>query len=58
MLMTKRKPATVGEILIEEFLRPMGLTQAALAVVILFLWLMMRLVRHFFRGRPQSKIQN
>jgi addiction module HigA family antidote len=31
MLMTKRKPATVGEILIEEFMRPMGLTQAALA---------------------------
>jgi addiction module HigA family antidote len=31
MLMTKRKPATVGEVLIEEFMRPMGLTQAALA---------------------------
>ena len=31
MLETKRKPATVGEILVEEFLRPMGLTQAALA---------------------------
>ena len=31
MLMTKRKPATVGEILNEEFLQPMGLTQAALA---------------------------
>jgi addiction module HigA family antidote len=31
MLTTKRKPATVGEILIEEFMRPMGLTQAALA---------------------------
>jgi hypothetical protein len=30
---------------------------AALAVVILFLWLMMRLVRHFFRGRPQPNIQ-
>ncbi|HLY57632.1 MAG TPA: HigA family addiction module antitoxin [Stellaceae bacterium] len=29
--MTKRKPATVGEILVEEFMRPMGLTQAALA---------------------------
>ncbi|HTV31961.1 MAG TPA: addiction module antidote protein, HigA family, partial [Methylocella sp.] len=25
MLMTKRKPATVGEILIEEFMRPLGL---------------------------------
>jgi len=31
MLMTKRKPATVGEILVEEFMEPMGLTQAALA---------------------------
>ncbi len=31
MLMTKRKPATVAEILIEEFMGPMGLTQVALA---------------------------
>jgi addiction module HigA family antidote len=31
MLATKRKPAGVGEILIEEFMRPMGLTQGALA---------------------------
>ena len=31
MLETKREPATVGEILVEEFLRPMGLTQAVLA---------------------------
>ena len=31
MLMTKRKPVGVGEILVEEFMRPMGLTQAALA---------------------------
>lgn len=31
MLMTKRKPATVGEILIEEFRQPLGLTQGALA---------------------------
>jgi addiction module HigA family antidote len=31
MLMTKRKPATVGEVLVEEFMRPMDLTQAALA---------------------------
>lgn len=31
MLTTKRKPVTVGEILIEEFMQPMGLTQAALA---------------------------
>ncbi|MDP4025461.1 HigA family addiction module antitoxin [Methylobacterium sp. NEAU 140] len=31
MLMTTRKPATVGEILIEEFMQPLGLTQAALA---------------------------
>ena len=31
MLMTKRKPATVGEILTEEFMEPMDLTQGALA---------------------------
>ncbi len=31
MLLTKRKPASVGEILIEEFMKPMGLTQASLA---------------------------
>ena len=31
MLTTKRKPATVGEILTEEFMRPLGLTQGALA---------------------------
>jgi addiction module HigA family antidote len=31
MLMTKRKPATVGEILSEEFMQPLGLTQAVLA---------------------------
>lgn len=31
MLMTKRKPATVGEILVQEFMQPMGLTQGALA---------------------------
>jgi antitoxin HigA-1 len=31
MLTTKRKPTSVGEILIEEFMEPMGLTQGALA---------------------------
>lgn len=31
MLTTKRKPASVGEILVEEFMQPLGLTQAALA---------------------------
>jgi addiction module HigA family antidote len=31
MLMTKRKPATVGEILVEEFMQPMKLTQSVLA---------------------------
>ena len=31
MLATKRKPVTVGEMLVEEFMRPMGLTQGALA---------------------------
>ena len=31
MLMTKRKPATIGEVLVQEFMEPMGLTQGALA---------------------------
>jgi addiction module HigA family antidote len=31
MLMTRRKPASVGEVLTEEFMAPMGLTQAMLA---------------------------
>ncbi len=31
MLMTKRKPATISEILVEEFMSPMNLTQQALA---------------------------
>lgn len=31
MLMTRRKPASVGEILTEEFMKPMRLTQSALA---------------------------
>jgi addiction module HigA family antidote len=30
MLMTKRKPASVGEFLVREIMRPMGLTQATL----------------------------
>ena len=29
--MTKRKPAGVGEILVQEFMKPMGLTQGVLA---------------------------
>jgi addiction module HigA family antidote len=31
MLTTKRKPASIGEILIAEFMEPIGLTQGALA---------------------------
>ena len=31
MLSTIRKPVSVGEMLVEEFLKPMGLTQGALA---------------------------
>jgi addiction module HigA family antidote len=31
MLTTKRKPASVGEILVEEFMEPMRLTQGVLA---------------------------
>jgi addiction module HigA family antidote len=31
MLTTKRKPVGIGEILVEEFMQPLGLTQGALA---------------------------
>ena len=31
MLMTNRKPASVGEILVDEFMDPLGLTQGDLA---------------------------
>jgi addiction module HigA family antidote len=31
MLSTERRPESVGELLVEEFLTPMGLTQGALA---------------------------
>ena len=31
MLTTERKPASVGEILVAEFMEPLGLTQTALA---------------------------
>ena len=31
MLMTKRKPTRVGEILVEEFMEPLGLTRGDLA---------------------------
>jgi addiction module HigA family antidote len=31
MLMTQRKPVSVGEMLIEEFLEPLGITQTELA---------------------------
>jgi antitoxin HigA-1 len=31
MLITKRKPAKVGEIPVHEFMQPMGLTQTALS---------------------------
>jgi addiction module HigA family antidote len=31
MLTTERKPVSVGEMLVEEFLKPFGLTQGALA---------------------------
>lgn len=33
-MIAKRKPATVAEVLIEEFMEPMGLTQATLAAAL------------------------
>ncbi len=32
MLRTERKPVSAGEMLVEEFLKPLGLTQGALAL--------------------------
>ena len=31
MSMTNRRPARIGEIVVEEFMKPIGLTQTALA---------------------------
>jgi addiction module HigA family antidote len=31
MWMTKRKPASIGEMLVEEFMEPLGMSQTALA---------------------------
>jgi hypothetical protein len=45
----------VGAILVS--LLALAAPLAALAVVILFLWLMMRLVRHLLRGGSQSNVQ-
>lgn len=45
---TQRKPITVGEMLVEEFLRPMGLTQGALAKA---MGVQRRLVNEICRGR-------
>ena len=33
MVMTKRKPVTVGEMLTEEFMEPLGITQTSLAAM-------------------------
>ena len=31
MIISKRKPASIGEVLVEEFMQPLGLTQTVLA---------------------------
>ena len=49
MLMTKRKPVSLGEILTEEFMRPMELTQAALAAA---MGVQRKHVNELCNGRP------
>jgi addiction module HigA family antidote len=48
MLNTKRKPVTVGEMLVEEFLTPFGLTQGALAAA---MGVQRKLVNELCNGR-------
>jgi len=48
MIMTKRKPVTVGEMLAEEFLKPLHLTQTALAAA---MGVERRLVNELCNGR-------
>ena len=48
MLQTKRRPVGVGEMLTEEFLKPLGLTQGALAEA---LGVQRRLVNELCKGR-------
>lgn len=48
MLKTERKPITVGEMLTEEFLKPLGLTQSALAEA---MSVQRRLVNELCNGR-------
>ena len=54
MLTTKRKPASVGEVLIEEFMEPMHLTQAELAEAI---GVPRRLVNELCRNRRGISVQ-
>ena len=48
MMMTKRKPVSVGGMLEEEFMKPLGLTQTALAKV---MGVERRLVNELCNGR-------
>src|SRR5687767_2517252 len=48
MILTKRKPVSVGEMLTEEFMVPLGLTQTALAQA---MGVERRLVNELCRGR-------
>ncbi len=53
MLMTKRKPATVGEMLEQEFMKPLRLTQAALAKA---MGVERRLVNELCNGRRAATV--
>jgi addiction module HigA family antidote len=48
MLQTKRRPVGVGEMLVEEFLKPLGLTQGAVAEA---MGVQRRLVNELCNGR-------
>ena len=54
MLLTKRKPASVGEVLIEEFMEPMNLTQTELAEA---MGVPRRLVNELCRNRRGISVQ-
>jgi len=54
MLITKRKPASVGEVLIEEFMEPMNLTQTELAEA---MGVPRRLVNELCRNRRGISVQ-
>jgi len=54
MRMTKRKPASVGEVLVEEFMAPLNLSQSELANAMGVPW---RLINELCRNRRSVTVQ-